>query len=105
MNKVLLSGVMLAVLSTTANVADAPTIQDAPSWLTNRTYPPPNDGVDLYHPEKYGTLEQQRIPNPFRLEWGQAIPGVETLYAYPTMQVAPAWLIATPKKKPRMYRR
>src|SRR5262245_1226299 len=75
---------MLAIVATVANAAEAPTIQDAPSWLTNKTYPPPNDGVDLYHPEKYGTPEQQRIPNPFRL-----IPGVaqaEKHYAYPTMQ-------------------
>jgi hypothetical protein len=102
MKKMLLAGVILAMIFAGANAAEAPTIQDAPSWLTNKAYPPPNDGVDLYHPEKYGTPEQQKIPNPFRL-----IPGVaqaQTYYVYPTMQDAPAWLTRKYKKKPRMYR-
>jgi hypothetical protein len=64
-------------------------------------------GVDLYHPEKYGTPQQQQTLNPFSFEWGHTIPGVaqvQTYYVYPTMQDAPAWLTRKYKKKPRTYR-
>jgi hypothetical protein len=56
MRLMLLAGVMLVVVSTAANATD--------------------DGVDLYHPEKYGTPQQKKIPNPFKFEWGPPLGGV-----------------------------
>jgi hypothetical protein len=87
MKRMMLVVVVLVVVSTVANATD--------------------DGVDLYHPEKYGTPQQKKIPNPFKLEWGPPLGGiaqVQTYYVYPTMQDAPSWLTRKYKTKPRMHR-
>ena len=63
-----------------------------------------DDGIFNARPDpnaNYGTPQQQRIPAPDSFGggiWAKTI-------LQPTMEDAPAWLTAKPKKKPRMYRR